>query len=237
MDLGSLGPLLTSCHAAWLLRPWAGTGPWPRVEDPCLKHQLSILSFHQLLEPPFDFCLCGFDYSCFNLLLLCRSVVSDSLWPHGLQHARLPCPSQSSRACSNSCPLNQWCHPTVSSSVIPFSSCRQSFPASGSFPMSRIFTSGGQSIGASASPSVLSMNVQGLLPLGPITLGAILSFPGGSVVKNLPANAGGVGFIPGLGRSLGEGNHNRLQYSCLGNPMDREAWRVTVHGVAKESMT
>ena len=72
--------------------------------------------------------------------------MSDSLQPHGLQHARLPCPSQSPGVCSNSCPLNQWCHPTISSSAAPFSSCPQSFPASGSFPVSQLFTSGGQSI-------------------------------------------------------------------------------------------
>ena len=92
------------------------------------------------------------------------SVMSDSLWPHGLQHARLPCPSPAPGACSNSCPLNWWCHPTISSSVIPFSSHLQSFPASWSFPTSQFFTSGGQSIGASAS--VLSMNIWGWFPLG-----------------------------------------------------------------------
>ena len=80
----------------------------------------------------------------------CYSLVSDSLWPHELQHSRPPCPSLSCWVCSNSCPLSQWCHPTISSSVIPFSSCPQSFPASGSFPVSRFFASGGQSIGASA---------------------------------------------------------------------------------------
>ena len=80
---------------------------------------------------------------------------------HGLQHTRLPCPSPSPEVCSNSCPLSQWCHPAVSSSVIPFSSHLQSFPASGSFLMSQLFMSGGQSIGASASASVLSMNIQG----------------------------------------------------------------------------
>ena len=83
-----------------------------------------------------------------------RSVVSDSLWPHGLQHARLPCPSPTPKACSNSCPSSRWCHPTISSSVIPFS-CLQSFPASGSFPMSQFFASDGQSVGVSASASVL----------------------------------------------------------------------------------
>ena len=80
-------------------------------------------------------------------------------------NARLPCPSLSPRICSNSCPLNWWCHPTISSSVIPFSNCLQSFPASGSFPMSQFFASGGQSIGASASASALPMNIQGWFPL------------------------------------------------------------------------
>ena len=95
-----------------------------------------------------------------------HSVVSDSLQPHGLQHIRLPCPSPTPRACSNSCPLSWWCHPTISSSVIPFSPCPQSFPASEAFPMSQLFTSDGQSIGALASSSVLPMNTQGWFPLG-----------------------------------------------------------------------
>ena len=90
--------------------------------------------------------------------------MSDSLWPHGLQYARLPCPSLSPGACSNSCPLSRWCHLTISPSVVPFSSHLQSFAASGSFPMSQFFTSGGQSIGASAS--ALPMNIQGWFPLG-----------------------------------------------------------------------
>ena len=95
-----------------------------------------------------------------------RSVVSDSLWPHGLQHTRLPCPSPTPRAYSNLCPLSWWCHPTISSSVIPFSSCLQSFLESGSFLMSQLFASGGQSIGVSASASVLPMNIQDWFPLG-----------------------------------------------------------------------
>ena len=95
-----------------------------------------------------------------------HSVMSDSLQPQGLQHTRLPCPSPTPRACSNSCPLSWWCHPTISSSIVPFSSCLQSFPASGSFQISQFFSSGGQSIGASASASVLSMNFQDWFPLG-----------------------------------------------------------------------
>ena len=95
-----------------------------------------------------------------------HSVMSNFLWPHGLQHTRPPCPSPTPRAYSNSCPSSQWCHPTISSSVVPVSSCLQAFPASGSFPMSHLFTSGSQSIGLSASLSVLPMNIQDWFPLG-----------------------------------------------------------------------
>ena len=95
-----------------------------------------------------------------------RSVVSSSLQPHGLQHTRLPCPSPTPGAYSNSRPLSWWCHPTISSSVEPFSSCLQSFPASGSFQMSQFFTSGGQRIGVSASASVLPMKIQDWFLLG-----------------------------------------------------------------------
>ena len=94
------------------------------------------------------------------------SQLCPTLQPHGLQHARLPCPSPTPGDCSNSCPLGWWCHPTISSSVFPFSSCLQPFPASGSFPMSQFLISGGQSIGASASASVLPMNIQDSFPLG-----------------------------------------------------------------------
>ena len=92
--------------------------------------------------------------------------LSDSLGPHGLQHARLLCPSPTLRVCPNSCPLSQWSNPTISSSVIPFSSCPQSFPASGSFQMSQLFPSRDQSIGVSASVSVLPVNTQDWFPLG-----------------------------------------------------------------------
>ena len=95
-----------------------------------------------------------------------RSVMSDSLWPHEPQHARLLCPSPTPGAHPNSCPLSQWCHPTISSSVVPFSSCTQSFPASGSFQMSQLLVSSGQSIGVSASTSDLPMNTQDWSPLG-----------------------------------------------------------------------
>ena len=94
-----------------------------------------------------------------------RSVVSDSLPPHELQHARLPCQSPTPGAYSDSCPSSRWCHPTISSSVVPFSHL-QSFPASGSFPMSQFFSSGGQSIGVSASTSILPMNIQDWFPFG-----------------------------------------------------------------------
>ena len=92
--------------------------------------------------------------------------MSNSLPPHRLQHTRLPCPPPTPRAYANSCPLSQWCHPTISSSVVPFSSCLQSFPASGSFQMSRLSASGGQSIGVSASASVHPVNIQHWSHLG-----------------------------------------------------------------------
>ena len=91
--------------------------------------------------------------------------MSDSLWPHGVQHARLPCPSSTPGAYSNSCPLSRWCHPTISSSVVPFSSCLRSFPATGSFTLGQLFASGGQSIGALPSASVLPVNIQDWFPL------------------------------------------------------------------------
>ena len=95
-----------------------------------------------------------------------HSVVSDSLWPQGVQYTRLPCPSPTPRACSNSYPSSQLCHPIILSSVMPFSSCFKSFPASGSFPRNQLFASAGQTIGVSASASVLPMNVQDWFPLG-----------------------------------------------------------------------
>ena len=100
-----------------------------------------------------------------NMLFSCQ-VTYDYLRPHELQRTRLPCPSPSPGVCSDSCPLSLWCHSTISSSVVPFFSCPLSFPASGSFPMSRLFISGSQSIGASTSALVLPINIQGWFPLG-----------------------------------------------------------------------
>ena len=99
----------------------------------------------------------------FSSVQFSRSVVSDSLWPHGLQHARVPCPSATPGIHPNSCPLSRWCHPTISSSVTPFSPCPQSFPASGCFPMSQLFASGSQSIGVSASSYSPSSEHSGLI--------------------------------------------------------------------------
>ena len=99
------------------------------------------------------------------MLLFSCQVMSDSSQPNGLQHSRLPCPSPSPGACPSLCPLHQWCHPTISSSVIPFSSCLQSFPGSWSFPVSWLVSWGGRSIGASVSASVPPMNIQGWSPL------------------------------------------------------------------------
>ena len=105
-------------------------------------------------------------YIQFSSVQFSHSVMSDCLRPHELEHARPPCPSPTPRVYSNSCPLSRWCHPTTSSSVVPFSSCLQSFPAPESFPKCQLFLSGGQSIGALASASVLPMNIQGWFPLG-----------------------------------------------------------------------
>ena len=105
-----------------------------------------------------------------NYHLFSHSVASNSLRPHGLQHTRLPCPSSSPWVCSHSRSLSQWCHPTIPCFVVLFSSCPQSFPAPRSFPVSWLFTSGGQSIGTSVSASILAMNIQGWFPLGLIGL-------------------------------------------------------------------
>ena len=120
-----------------------------------------------IMRAPVSLHLCSVQFS--------RSVTSNSLWSHGLQYTRLPCPSTTPRACSNLCPSSQWCHPTISSSVVPFSFCLQSFPASGSFPMSQFSASGGQSIGASASTSVLPMDIQDWSPLGLTGLISLMS--------------------------------------------------------------
>ena len=119
--------------------------------------KLPMAFFTELKQKKCTKCMETVQFSC--------SVISNSLPPHGLQHARLLCPSPTSGACSNLCASSWWCYPTISSSAIS-SSCLQSFPASGSFPMSQFFTSGGQSIGASASASVLPMNAQDWFPLG-----------------------------------------------------------------------
>ena len=116
-----------------------------------------------------------------NYTLVQFSSVTQS-GPNGLQHTRPPCPSPTPRACSDSCPSSQWCHRTISFSVVPFSSCLQSFPASGSFPMNQFFPSGGQSIRVPASASVLPMNIQDWFPLG--LTGLILQFKGLSRIFN-----------------------------------------------------
>ena len=111
-------------------------------------------------------CLTTSNLPWFSSVQFSRSVVSDSLWPCESQHARPPCPSQTPGVYSNPCPSSQWCHPAISSSVIPFSSCSQSLPASGSFPMRQLFAWGGQSTGVSASASVFPMTIQGWFSLG-----------------------------------------------------------------------
>ena len=150
--------------AIWTPPSWCRNTAFPPVWSPPLGHpsyssatvfilEALILLRQELLQSSF---FAVFLDCCCSVAELCPT-----LKPHGLQHARLPCPSLSPRVCWDSCPLSWWCHPAISSSVIPFSYCLQSFPTSGSFPMSQFFTSGGQSIGASTSASVLPMNIQG----------------------------------------------------------------------------
>ena len=115
--------------------------------------------------------------------------MSDSLWPHGLQHSRPPCPSPFPGACLDSCPSSQWCHPTISSSVIPFSFCLHSFPAPRSFQMSKLFPSGGQNIGVSASASGLPVNIQDWLPLGLIGSVSLQSKDLSKVFSNISSKA------------------------------------------------
>ena len=128
-----------------------------------------------LLLKQYVFIIENLDKYQFSSVQFSHSVLSNSLQPHELQHARPPCPSSTPRVHSDSRPLSQWCHPAISSSVVPYSSCLQSFPASASFPMSQFFASGGQSIGVSASASVLPMNSQDWFPLGLTSLISLLS--------------------------------------------------------------
>ena len=176
--------------------------------------------------------------------------MSDSLRPHGLQHSR---PSPTPRVYSNSCPLSQWCHPTISSSVIPFYSCPQSFPASGSFQMSQFFASGGQSIGFSASASVLPMNIQDWFPSGLTGLillskGLLRVFSNTTVCitphaknwllgKNPDAEKDWRQEAKGMTEDEMVGCHYQLNGHSLSRLQelvtDREGWHAMVHGVAK----
>ena len=131
-----------------------------------LLQTLSYYWIYAFIDEYVDMAISPIIESSFSSVQFSGSVVSDSLWPHESQHARPPCPSQTPWVYSNSCQLSQWCHPVISSSVVSFSSCPQSLPASGSFPMGQLFTSGGQSVGVSASAPVLPMHTQDWSPLG-----------------------------------------------------------------------
>ena len=156
------------CTPLWLhsLFSW-----WPtliplQIPQSYWEGQIWPCSVHQSNLPPSPSPLPRTQSSDFSSVQFSCSVMFDSLWPHGLQHARPPCSLPTARVYSNSCPLSRWCHPAIASSDSPFSSCPQSFPASGSFQMSQLFASGGQSIGVSASISLLPMNTQDWSPLG-----------------------------------------------------------------------
>ena len=162
MDYSSPGSsvhgIIPARIVAWVVIFFSRGSSWPR-DGTCIScTSCFAVGFFYPLRPQ-EAPLC-------HVLLFSGSAVSNSLQPHGLQHARLPYPSPTPRACSNSCPVSQWCHRTISSSVICFSSCLQSLPASGSFLVSWLFTSDGQSIGVSASASVLPMNIQDWFPFG-----------------------------------------------------------------------
>ena len=171
-DLGSRD----SFTSQWSPGHWVTLGSWASDRDSGLTLLPSACSFTSCRSTP-RLSQTSMEVKIFRNLQrkICCSVTHSclTLLPHRLQHTRLPCPSPSPGVCSNSCPLNQWCHPTISSSVTPFSSYPQSFPASGSFPVSQLFTSGGQSIGAAALTSVLPMNIQDWFPLG---LTGLISF-------------------------------------------------------------
>ena len=141
--------------------PGSGEGVWNSSHH----HHPPISSFSLFISEPFSILETVLSWSLHSVQFSC-SVLYNSWQPHELQHARTPCPSPTPRVYSNSCPSSQWCRSTISSSMVPFSSCLQSFPASGSFQMSQFFTSCGQSIRVSASTSVLPMNIQELFPLG-----------------------------------------------------------------------
>jgi len=157
MDCSSLGSSVHGIISARILE-WIAIFSSGELPNPEIKTSFLHLHHCQMDSLPLSHLGSLF---CFIFKLSC-SVLSDSMRPHGLQHARPPCPSPTPGVYSNSCPSSQWCHPTTSSSVVPFSSCPQSFPASGSFQMSQ-FSLGGQMIGVSASASVLPMKIQGLI--------------------------------------------------------------------------
>ena len=150
---------LWGCGWEESFRGEADTEPWQAMRGRLLSRAWSPPN------PTITSCPKGL-FLCFASVQFNHSVVSNSLQPHGLQHARPPCPSPTARVYSNACPLSRWCHPTIPSSVIPFFSRLQSFPASGSFEMSQLFASDGQSIWVSVSASVLPMNTQDWSPLG-----------------------------------------------------------------------
>ena len=155
----------------------------------------------------------------YMLLFICK-VTWNSLWPHGLQHSRLPYPLLSPRVCSNLCSLSQWCHPTISSSVTPFS-CPKSFPASGSFPVHQLFTSGDKNIGVSASASVLPMNIQGWFPfhfygLISLLLESLKSFSPAPQFKSINSLALSLLYGPTLTPVHDYWKNHRLDYTDLG---------------------
>ena len=166
------------------------------------------------------------------LLLFSHPVLPDSLQPHGLQHIRPPCPSSSLEVCPSSCPLHQWCHPAISSSDVLFSFCPQSFPAAGTFPMSWLFTSGDQNTGASASASVLLVNIQAWFHLRLIVLISLLSKELSGVFSSTTVQRHQFfGFLPSLRSSSHIHDHwenHSLDYMDLCWQTNVSAFKYTV---------
>ena len=211
----------------WIYSPATPAGPLPRhpahvdwhlmasglyaQQGPAVE-QLGHWACHPATLSSWRVCSCYFSSVQFSC-----SVMPGSLWPHELQHARPFCPSPTPGVTSNSCPLSRWCHPVFSSSVIPFSSCPQSLPASGSFPMSQLFEWGGQSIGVSASASVIPMNTQDWSPLEWTGWTSFQSKGLSRVFSNTTVQKHKVScyLAPDKMWSTGEQNGKWLQYACL----------------------
>ena len=231
-QVDSVSLILAVCKNRFLCQhsDYLGKAPIFSWQLACSVMVLSSFAFKGVILIPTPYSKFAFYNTLFwviSSVQFSHSVMSNSLRPHELQHARPPCPSPTPGVYPNSCPLSRWCHPTISSSVVPFSSCLQSFPASGSFPISWLIPSGGQ--WRVRRCSIYYLWTKWLILKG---------FPGCSVVKNFTCQCRRCrrrDFL-GSGISPGEGNGRQFHYSCSENPKDRGAWWAIVQGLAKSQM-